>query len=424
MFPFWKPVLAPVLAAAEARRVVEIGALRGDNTREIIETLGPDAVLHVVDPVPGFDPTEHEAEFPGRYVFHQALSLDVLGDLEPMDAALIDGDHNWYTVFHELRLLTEGARRHDAPLPLLVLHDVGWPYGRRDLYYDPDNVPAEHRQPWAHEGMRPGNPGLVGGGGLNPTMANAKREGGPRNGVRTALDDFVAEWPEPLRQVVLPIYFGLAIVVEESRLARQPELAAVLDHLESPEGKDLLLELAEAMRIEAMIFQHRIYFQNEATIDGLAERYLDSVVRGLVDEHYLENEVRIAHLADAITRPKPVELPRLRDPQRHDQEAFERLRHLRRTGEQPPEGPLPTGYAWAPAGRPGLDALLRALDDVRTHHVPGQLVSVAEGRGGAGILLRAYLEAHRMADRDVWLAGRWRAAADERRTFTEDDGLA
>ncbi|MEZ5179788.1 MAG: CmcI family methyltransferase [Acidimicrobiales bacterium] len=424
MFPFWEKVVAPVLEAAGVQRLVEIGALRGEQTKLILDRLGPGAELHVIDPVPEFDPDDHRARFGEQYVFHRALSLDVLGTLPPMDAALVDGDHNWYTVVNELRLLGRVAREHGAALPVLVLHDVGWPYGRRDLYYDPSNVPDEFRQPWAHEGMRPGNPGLVGRGGLNPTMANARREGGPRNGVRTALDDFVAEWDEPLRQVVLPIYFGLAIVVEESRLARQPELAALLDHLESPEGKDLLLELAEAMRIEAMIFQHRIYFQDEATIEGLAERYLDSVVRGLVDDHYLENEVRIAHLADAITRPKPVELPRLRDPQRHDQEAFERLRHLRRTGEQPPEGPLPTGYAYAPSGRPGLEALLAALDDVRSHHVPGQLVSCAEGRGGAGILLRAYLAAHRIEDRDVWLAGRWRAAADDRTTFREEDGLA
>ncbi len=61
---------------------------------------------------------------------------------------------------------------------------------------------------------------------------------------------------------------------------------------------------------------------------------------------------------------------------------------------------------------------------MRTQHVPGQLVSCAEGRGGAGIFLRAYLEAHALTDRDVWLAGRWRAAADDRTTFTEDDGLA
>ena len=139
-------MLAPVLAAAEARRVVEIGALRGDNTREILETLGPGSLLHVIDPVPGFDPSDHERDHPGRYVFHRARSLDVLGDLPPMDAALIDGDHNWYTVFNELRLLSEGARRHQAPLPLLVLHDVGWPYGRRDLYYAPETIPAEAGQ--------------------------------------------------------------------------------------------------------------------------------------------------------------------------------------------------------------------------------------------------------------------------------------
>ena len=34
------------------------------------------------------------------------------------------------------------------PLPLLVLHDVGWPYGRRDLYYDPDDIPASTASPW------------------------------------------------------------------------------------------------------------------------------------------------------------------------------------------------------------------------------------------------------------------------------------
>ena len=91
MFPLWDVAIAPVLTAVRARRVVEIGALRGENTVQMLDHLGPDAVLHVIDPVPDFDPAEHEQEFPGRYVFHEALSLDVLPDLEPMDAALIDG---------------------------------------------------------------------------------------------------------------------------------------------------------------------------------------------------------------------------------------------------------------------------------------------------------------------------------------------
>ena len=80
----------------------------------MLERLGPDAELHVIDPVPDFDPDEHEQQFPGRYVFHRDLSLNVLPDLPPMDAALIDGDHNWYTVYNELQLLGEVARDRRA----------------------------------------------------------------------------------------------------------------------------------------------------------------------------------------------------------------------------------------------------------------------------------------------------------------------
>ena len=135
-------------------------------------------------------------------------------------------------------MLAATARDAGAPLPLLILHDVGWPYGRRDLYYTPERIPEEFRQPYAQRGMRMDKKGLVlAGGGLNPTMYNAVREGGPRNGVMTALDDFVAEYDRPMRRVVLPIYFGLAIVVEEERLAHRPELARLLDRLEAAEGR-------------------------------------------------------------------------------------------------------------------------------------------------------------------------------------------
>ena len=56
MFPFWHDVVAPVIEAARARRVVEVGALRGDQTELMLQRLGPDVELHVIDPVPFFDP--------------------------------------------------------------------------------------------------------------------------------------------------------------------------------------------------------------------------------------------------------------------------------------------------------------------------------------------------------------------------------
>ena len=149
--------MRPVLRAMEAKRIVEIGALRGETTVLMLETLGPDAELHVIDPVPEFDPTEHEQAFPGRYIFHRDVSLDVLRQLpgdgrRARSTATTTGTRSATSC----GCSPTSARKDDAPLPVLILHDVLWPYGRRDLYYAPERIPEEFRQPYAQKGMRPG----------------------------------------------------------------------------------------------------------------------------------------------------------------------------------------------------------------------------------------------------------------------------
>ena len=52
---------------------------------------------------------------------------------------MIDGDHNYYTVSEELRLI--GERAPGSELPLLLFHDVRWPHGRRDDYFDVAQIP-------------------------------------------------------------------------------------------------------------------------------------------------------------------------------------------------------------------------------------------------------------------------------------------
>ncbi|MFM8238094.1 MAG: class I SAM-dependent methyltransferase [Actinomycetota bacterium] len=248
MFPFWEAVIQPLLVAAEPRRVLEIGALRGDTTIALLDQLGPSSELHVVDPDPQFDPSEHERRFAGRYVFHRATSHAVIPTLPTVDVALIDGDHNWYTVVNELRLLAERSTADAAPLPLLVLHDVAWPYGRRDGYYAPERIPAEHRQPCSPGGIHRDRDALDPDGGLNRHMHNAEHAGGPRNGVLTALEDFATEYPDGLRTVVLPVFVGLAVAVTEARLAAAPGLGPVIDELASPDG----LARVEAAAREAL----------------------------------------------------------------------------------------------------------------------------------------------------------------------------
>ena len=183
-----------------------------------------------------------------------------------------------------------------------MLHDVLWPYGRRDLYYTPETIPEGYRHPYDQRGMVPHVAELMQQGGLNPTLHNAVHEGGPRNGVMTALEDFMSEDERSLRVVIVPFHFGLAIVVDERRLAERPRLASVLDELESAEGRLRQLELAEAVGLDDLLFQHNLYFANERRLEASAHRYLDLLKGALLDEHYLENEVRLEYLRRCAER--------------------------------------------------------------------------------------------------------------------------
>lgn len=405
VYPLWDIAIEPVIRAAAPKRIVEVGALRGETTALMLESLGADVELHVIDPMPEFDPREHEERFPGRYFFHEDISHNVLPSLPPIDVALIDGDHNWYTVYHELAMLREGARRGGADLPVLIMHDVLWPYGRRDLYYDPARIPSEFRQPFDTRGMVPGRSGLVANrdGGINPTMNNALEEGGPRNGVMTAFDDFLSEHDKPTRQVLLPIYFGLLIVVEESRLAEQPALAKALDELESADTRHDLLELAEELRLRALLLQHRFFFNGNRRITGLVRHYLDVLKGSLLNEYYIENEARLAYLADCSRDGKRFDPAAIQDPRRHLGSKLGQLRREREVGRRTAKGISASWMPYAPMGRARLDHLEGCLDAVRGERVGGDLVTCGTTRGGDAIFMVGYLDAYDML-RNVYVA--------------------
>jgi hypothetical protein len=246
---FWSKVIRPILGAAQPDVVVEVGAGAGRNTRRLARFCrSRGASLHVIDPAPRFEP----AGLKDGVEFHQGLSLDVLPDLGPVDVALIDGDHNWYTVNRELQLLQRAARSADRLTPLAICHDVCWPYGRRDMYHDPETIPPEHRNPWERAGIVPGSSALV-DRGLNSGFANAREEGGPRNGVMTAIEDFVASAGEPLELTVLPVLHGLAIVAPRSRLDGNHRLQRAVERWCTAGGLADLTPLVEKERLRLLV---------------------------------------------------------------------------------------------------------------------------------------------------------------------------
>ncbi len=130
---------------------------------------------------------------------------------------------------------------------MVFLHDVGWPYARRDGYYNPDDKPETFRQPYKQEGMRPGQRKLIKNGGLNSELYNAVDENTPRNGVLTAAEDFVRESDRELSlEVVNPRAFhGLGILYPKS-----PEMEKIVkDTIKSTDLKYSLEKIKSTIKI-------------------------------------------------------------------------------------------------------------------------------------------------------------------------------
>ena len=76
---------------------------------------------------------------------------------------------------------------------------------------------------------------LVDGGGLNAGSHNALAAGGPRNGVKTAVDDFLAEVEAPVTFTSVIGFFGLGVLYDARQLEQRPALRERVAELDSPE---------------------------------------------------------------------------------------------------------------------------------------------------------------------------------------------
>ena len=245
---FWQRYIHPLIETAQPRRLMEIGADRGWNTGNILAYCrATGARVDIIDPAP--QPGLHEvlAQFgPAEYRYLPLKSVAAIPQLDTPDVALIDGDHNWATVYAELNLLHARAEQTGQPPPIVISHDVAWPYARRDMYYNPDDLEASQKHPYAYRGMLPGVPELV-EHGMNGVLANALHEGGPRNGVLTAIEDYIASAGIGFTFRKLPFFNGLGILVPDARMT--PSLQALIDGFFSA---DSLLDACRALEADGM----------------------------------------------------------------------------------------------------------------------------------------------------------------------------
>jgi hypothetical protein len=260
---FFREILLEALDRAGARRIAEVGAEYGTFTQELCDhARRTGGQLITIDPAPqpqAIEFFEQHRDDP-HFRFIERTSLEALASLAGIDAYIIDGDHNYHTVREELEIIS--ARHQDEGRPLLIFeHDVAWPWGRRDLYYAPNRIPEPARHPYSYEGgVGFDQPELVPGGwGDGAGFGIALAAGGPRNGVRTAIEDFLVGHPELCFEVI-PAIFGLGIIY-----SREAPWAPQIAELLRPFAGNPLLERMEHNRTRLVCMALRDLHESRRT---------------------------------------------------------------------------------------------------------------------------------------------------------------
>ncbi|MGW2307326.1 class I SAM-dependent methyltransferase [Actinomadura luteofluorescens] len=242
--------------------VVEVGVESGQ-VSAVYADLG--ATVHCVEPAPA-DELRAVLDGDPRLNLVEGLSPAVLPELPVADLYILDGDHNYAVVREELAWIMA-----NAPDAVVVLHDVLWPCGRRDFYYQPSPVPPEDAHPatsdgptvW-HDELTPA--GFVGDGAYTV----AERAGGLRNGVLTAVEDALDEAGDWRFQIV-PAVFGFGVLARTGA----PATDAVFDAL-APYTSSRLLAAMENNRVALYTRVLQLQYEAAARTDD-ATRLTETV---------------------------------------------------------------------------------------------------------------------------------------------------
>ena len=207
--------ILPIIDEKNPKAMLEIGVLEGKHTYSLLKwCVQSDAVLVSVDAAPweadipaslkkgaeGFvykrgSDSERAAIKPWfierifveglekRWTCEKNTSLAYLFKCSKnFDVVFVDGDHNYYTVLHELRLLS-GLLNSGG---LIFIHDISNPScARRDYYYDVTLIPEAFR--------------------INK-----------RQGILSAIEDFTGEDKEFIYQEIAQEHNGLGLLRKQA----------------------------------------------------------------------------------------------------------------------------------------------------------------------------------------------------------------
>lgn len=150
---------------------------------------------------------------------------------------------------------------------------------------------------------------------------------------------------------------------------------------------------------------------------NIQERYIELLKNSLLNELYIENEVRFLYIFGMLASGQKVDETVVREINIHLPNWVQNVKQARQEGKiwwrldinksDGTTGKLDLRsvceFSHTMIGRKRLDNITNCLDIIRADNIEGDLIETGVWRGGATILMRGYLEAWGMLDRKVWV---------------------
>lgn len=177
-----------------------------------------------------------------------------------------------------------------------------------------------------------------------------------------------------------------------------PSVAAIRDTL-APHPADALASHCRALRDKRQNTRRTNPAENNP-----AALYLDLLKRSLLNEIYLDDELRLLYLRECLETGAAFDYAIYHDIRDTWRDRYRDLQATRDIGRFPERDIHKSGFSHSMMGRKRMDSLHECLDIIRTRDIPGDFMECGVWRGGGCIFMAGYARAHGMTGRRVLVA--------------------
>lgn len=247
----WRCFVEPICNIIKPEVLVSIGPISEVDMRLPLDYCAEEEVeLHVFHPDLPDNLLRCIDDFDLDFESHENLTAANIKELGFPETYLYHGESSWTAVHSFLTLLKQTYSKSRKPFPTIFIRETGWPYGQRDRYNDEN---AGNLHPSTTEGLLPARTESVSTGGLFSGQLHAKVEGGEKNGVQTAIDDFMRSSRMRLDYFAVNGMHGLGVLLPSGLVEKKRPIKNFVRSLKS---QGVLLHFIEGVEEERVTLRN------------------------------------------------------------------------------------------------------------------------------------------------------------------------